>query len=381
MWWLLLGWSVAGTATLHVGVLRQAGTVNDVAADGADGLCAAALERITCPAEGPVRFRWAGSDAYELVGQAEVAPGEVGVAFVLATEASRAAEVAQLSGAVNAELVAAMFTPAPGVPAPPPSLSMIRELERLARHPDPEVRRATVDALVPLWRHTASDPFAPEAPEVLEPGLITLLANDPDPRVRRRLASRLRELRAPSVAQRDEASQALERLLNDTQAPVQRAAMATLKLAVPAGVTDAQTAWSGALERVQRPGPPGRAAANTLAFLGKALEPGPMVDPGEAMYQVLTHHPERAWGLWYAWREHLPFDATRLRTLLTGTVGLHRGLLQHFARREPEALHEVLRAWEPREPHSDRYAVALTWVIEVDRKAFLDLAPAGPPAR
>lgn len=378
MWWLLLGWCLAGTATLHVGVLRPAGTVADVAADGASGLCVAGPSRISCPADGPVRFRWGGAAGFELVGDTEVAPEAVGVAFVLATEASRAAEVQQLAGAVNAELVAAMFVPAPGVPVPPPSLSMIRELERLARHPDGDVRRAVVDALVPLWRHTASDPFAPEAPEVLEDGLITLLANDPDPRVRRRLASRLRELRAPSVAQRDEATAALERLLNDAHAPVQRTAMATLKLSVPAGVTDGQTAWNGAIERVQRPGAPGRAAANTLTFLARTLEAGPMVDPQEGMHQVFTHHPERAWGYWFAWRRDLPWDADRLATLLRDTVGLHRGLLQHFARQEPDALARVLHAWEPAEPHSERYAVALAWVLEVDRKAFSELAPQTP---
>ncbi len=365
MFWVLLATALAGTATLHVGVHRQAGDVYGIAAEGAAGLCTATPVRIDCPADGPVTFRWAGGGDWVLVGDTEVAPDEVGVAWVLASDESRAAELEQLAGAVDRDLVQALFAPAPGIPALPPSMGMIRELERLARHPDPNVRRAVVDALVPLWRHTASDPFHVDAPEVLEPGLITLLANDPDVRVRRRLAARLRDLRTSDVARREEADAALQKLLRDTRPPVQRAATASLKMTVPKGISAGEESWLSAMERVAAPGPPGRAAANTLAFLATVLEPSDVVHPAEAMHRIMEHHPERAWKFWYAWRDDLGWDPDRMRVLLRDTVGLHRGLLRHFARTAPEELDIVLRRWEPNPPHSERWRTVHAWLEDL----------------
>ena len=108
----LLAVAFAGTATLHVGVHREAGDVYDIAVDGAAGLCTASPTRISCPADDPVTFRWGPGGDWALVGATQVAPEEVGVAFVLATEESRKAELAQLAGAVNRDVVQALFAPA-----------------------------------------------------------------------------------------------------------------------------------------------------------------------------------------------------------------------------------------------------------------------------
>ena len=67
---------------------------------------------------------------------------------------------------------------------------MVRRLETLTAHPDPLVRRAAIEGLVPFIRHTVSDPFEAEAPELLQPGWILRLSQDPDIRVRRRLGGR-----------------------------------------------------------------------------------------------------------------------------------------------------------------------------------------------
>lgn len=341
----------------------------DIAADGADGLCVATPARISCPASGPVRFRWGAGGDWVLVGDTVLEPETVGTAFVLAPESAREAELAQLTGAVDRDVVQALFAPAPGIPATPPSMGMIEALQRLARHPDPTVRRSVVDALVPLWRHTESDPFHADSPEILEPGLITLLANDPDVRVRRRLANRLRELQNPGVVQREEATRALIQLFHDSRQPVQRAATASLKFSVENELADGPAAWLDTLERVAQEGPPGRSACNTLAFFANSLEPSDVVKPSEGLHQVTQYHPERAWKYWFAWREHLPFEPDRMLSLLRDTVGLHRGLLRHFARTAPEDLALVLRDWEPAAPHSDRWHTVQSWMTDLREPA------------
>ncbi|MBW2257010.1 MAG: hypothetical protein JRI25_20790, partial [Deltaproteobacteria bacterium] len=72
--------------TLRVGIHVEAGTVYDIAADGADGLCSAGPSWLRCPASGPVQFRWGpgASSGWELSGDTVLEPGETGVAWVLA---------------------------------------------------------------------------------------------------------------------------------------------------------------------------------------------------------------------------------------------------------------------------------------------------------
>jgi len=348
--------AVAGdVATLHVGVHREAGTILDIAADGAAGQCSVARERLMCPADGPVRFRFGPQGEWELVGADTVQPGATGTAFVLASEASRSDELARLDRqTVTADDVRDLFVRTGDHPVSPPSMGMLQQLFSLADHPDPAVRRAVIDALVPWWRHTASDPLPADAPQLVPGGLISGLADDRDRRVRRRLANRLREVNEPGEPLQSEAREALMQLAS-SPGGVQRAAIASLAVQSRAGRANPVQTWMAAMQQVTTPGPPGRAAANTLGRLARELEPGAQVDPARAVELVFVHHRERTWNVWSAWRERVPFDAGRLDRLLRETVGANKRLLRHFQQTHPEELQAVLDAWEPHPPHSERY--------------------------
>ena len=100
---------------------------------------------------------------------------------------------------------------------------------------------------------------------------------------------------------------------------------------------------------------------------------------------VLTHHRERAWNVWFAWREHLPFDEARARVLLWETVGLHRGLIRHWAESDPDAFARLLQEWEGSGPHSDRWRLTGEFLVDTEHarlRAVLGLPPleALPPA-
>lgn len=361
---LLVGIALAGTATLHVGVHRQAGTVYDIAADGAAGMCTVEEARVTCPADGPVTFRWGPGGPWTLVGQSVVAPGEVGVAFVLATEESRTEQRALLAARpIEPETVRNLFLRAGEVEPPAPSAGMVDDLVALGSHPDPKIRRAVIDALTPFWRRTASDPLPPTAPTLVPEHLIRTFAADQDPRVRRRLAARLRELRQPSESVAMEAQSALLALVSDRRSGVQRAATATLSHASRDGAYPAELSWEMALENVGRPGPPGRAAANTLKQLRPFLDPE-RVDAAEAVHRVLLHHPERAWHVWSAWKEDVPWRRDWAERLFLETVGLDRALLRYWAERHPVELSTMLRRWESAPPHSERWEVVRAWLAD-----------------
>lgn len=377
--WLLL--SAAGaseTVTLHVGVHREAGTASDLAADGADGLCAVVRDRITCPASGPVTFRWGPGGDWVLVGDAVLSPGERGTALVLASEASRSAQRARLSPAtVTREDVAELFVRTGDHPVPAPSAGMLEDLVALASHPDPLVRREVVEALVPYWRHTESDPFPVDAPPVLPEGLLTRLAADPDRSVRRKLAARLRELRAPGTPQAEEATRVLVGLAADTGA-VQRAALVSLGAQSRTDAGPALETWALAMDRVAEPGPPGRAAANTLAVLADKLAPGPGVDPAEAVRRVVFHHPEKGWKVWNAWVEDVPFDRALAEVLVRDTVGYSPSLVRAWGRSAPAELAGILTTWEPGAPHSERYRALARAVGATDDPALRAAVGAGP---
>ena len=123
------------------------------------------------------------------------------------------------------------------------------------------------------------------------------------------------------------------------------------------------------MERVHKEGPPGRAAANTMAFMARSLKPSAVVDPNEAMHQILQVHPERAWKFWFAWREHLPWNRERMHLLLSQTVGLHRGLIKHFDKTRHDDLQIALRDWEPHPPHSERWEVVQLWLQDPSEDA------------
>jgi len=345
----------AEVAALHVGVHREAGTILNIAADGADGQCWTARERLLCPASQPVTFRYGGDGDWVVVGESVVAPGATGVAFVLADPAARADEITRLArGTVTADDVRDLFVRTGDHPVAPPSMEMLDALFALVDHPDSAVRKAVIDALVPWWRHTASDPLPADAPQLVPGGLITGLARDRDHRVRRRLANRLREVNEPGEPLQAEAREALV-LLASQVGGVQRAATTSLSLQARAGRANAVQTWQLSMERVTTPGPPGRAAANSLGRLAAELEPSDVVDPERAIELVFVHHRERTWNVWGAWRHHVPFDADRLARLLRETEGAHRGLLRHVQEHHPEELQDILASWEPAQPHSERY--------------------------
>ena len=343
-------------AVLHVGVHQGAGTLYDIAADGAAGQCEVYMSRVACPATGSVTFRWGPGEAsgWALTGADVVAPGSVGVAFVLADDASRQAERERLTTeAVTPDAVRDLFIETSDNPVPAPSRGMLDDLFALTEHADPIVRRQTIDALVAWWRHTASDPLTSDAPQIVPPGLLWTLAKDRDKAVRRRLANRLRDVNMPGEPLQAEAQEVLQYLA--TLPGAQRPAMASLGILSKAGRANAEESWIAAMERVVTPGPKGRAAANALAKLASVLEPSDLVEPDRAIALVLQHQRERTWVVWFAWREALPFDGPRFSILLRDTLGSHAGLVRHFADTSPTELAATLHAWEPLPPHSPRW--------------------------
>ncbi len=368
LWWV----AVAGAtewAVLQVGVHREAGVLSAIAADGAAGLCVPGYALISCPAEGPVAFRWAGAPSWELVGDSTVLPGDTGQAWVLAIDDP--AVVATLDPLTRAGAYAA-FVSTGDHAVPPPSPALLERLWAATRSPDLAVRRASVEGLVPYLRHTASDPFPVDAPPVIPPGVIAGLARDPDFRVRRRLAAILREVR-PTPATPTwfvaEVRETLMRLVRDNPT-VARAAIASLGQSAWSGVVPAQDAWNDAMERVQLPGPPGRASAATLARLAANLDAGPRVDPARAVALVFTHQREKTWLVWTAWREDVPFDRPRVDVLLRATMGVGTRLLRHWAETEPAALADAIAAWEPTSPHSDRFRIARDALANTENPAL-----------
>ncbi len=357
----------ADAAVLWVGVHREAGVLSDVAADGASGQCVSEQTWIRCPAAGgPVTFRWgrAGDDDWRLYGLRPdggwsegpivVPPGQGAAAVVLAAEASRDAELARLQpGAVTAQDLRSLFVRTGDHPVFPPSPSQLQAVAALVTHPDPVVRRELPDVLLPWMRHTSLDPLPMGAPPVIPAGTMMALAEDRDPAVRRRLASRLRDVRDGPQAS-DEVNAALLHLVS-MGGGAQRAAMVAVGSRSKEGVAPALEAWRLARLRMRDPGPPGRAAIKTLVALATAIEAGGEVDPAAAVRDCLVYHPEKTWSLWHAWRREVPLDEEVLLRLFRDTVGWSPTLLKYWARGQPDALEVVFRRWEPGTPHTDRY--------------------------
>ncbi|MCB9674185.1 MAG: hypothetical protein H6737_03660 [Alphaproteobacteria bacterium] len=355
--------ALAGTATLHVAVHRDAGTVYDVAADGADGQCVVlGTSWVACPASGPVTFRWGPRGDWAMEGQTVVGPGETGEAFVLAPDGSLAERRAQLQGEVTPELVRELFVRTGDRPIPPVTPGLFEDLVALAGHPDWKVRREVVRALVPYARHTASDPFPSDAPSLIPDGLIETLGRDDDRRVRRRVLALLVREMGPEDPRGEEAGELLRAGLEDPNPGVRRLSVVMMaKSAQEGGEIEPVEAWNAALARVPTPGAPGRAACNALAKLHDSVDMAD-VDADGTLALILQHHPERAWHYWAAWKRELPFDAARAERLLRDTVGLSQGLLREWAEEAPEQLAATVRRWEPAEPHSERFRVVAQWL-------------------
>lgn len=331
-----------GLVTLEVGVHRDAGGILDVAADGTAGQCVVQAARISCPAHGAVTFRWGRSDGWALVGDTVLQPGEVGEAFVLRPEHERL-----LQG----------------------------WLDTAANDDDPLARRDAVEALWPWLFHASWGPLPSTAPVPVPPGWLQLTAKDPDWRVRIALIQVARDFRDPRRAQ--EVEDVIWQLTHDRDKHVRRAALIALGHAARADLVGPEIAWARALESVAERGAPGRAACGTLARLVTELEPNETIDPAAAVERVLSFHPEQAWRVWGAWRHHVPYRTAWADQLLRTTNGLHKGLLLHWAETEPAQLAAAIRAWEPTEPHTERFR-ALQLMLDTAQDPALRAALALP---
>lgn len=158
-----------------------------------------------------------------------------------------------------------------------------------------------------------------------------------------------------------------------------RSALAALHHAARRGLLTPEEAWTLGRPHLSDPSGPGLAAA---ASLGK-LQPLGLaeVDPVAAFDDVLTAHPEAAWAFAHRWRVEIGLDRIRLARLLAASVGLHAGLLKHWATTDPESLAAVLGPWaQGADP--DRIELCRTLLGEVPDPvaAALDGARQGDPS-
>jgi hypothetical protein len=352
--------------TLRVGVHVDAGTVYDIAADGADGQCAAGPSWLQCPATEAVRFRWGPGEAsgWELSGETVLEPGETGVGWVLAREADRVEARSRMDPErTTAEDVRELFVRYGKNHPEAPSAGMLSDLLLLVEHPDNRVRRAVVEGLHPWGWRSRLGPLPPTAPVPIPEGTLLALADDPDKGVRRRVLLLVRDLRPSHLS--DEGTAVLAKLTVDPVRGVRRAAFASLARAPLSEAMEAEEAWARAIRSVSQPGPPGRAAANTLAKLAQITGPTEVIDPVRGVEVTLTHHPERTWRVWTAWRREVPFHRPWVDLLLRETLGLGPALLKHWAEEEPEGLAEAIREWEPVGPHSQRFELVQRYLVDV----------------
>ncbi len=378
------GAAVPGYAVLHVAVHRDAGSIVDIAADGASGQCRVlGTSRLACPAEGPVTFRF-GAPGWTLwgalrsdvpveepdaaVGAGPAVPGpltvgagEVGVAVLFPPEGSREADRRLLAAEPTPEAVRSLFLRTGDRSIEPVTAGLFADLLALTSHEEWTLRREAMRGFVPYVRHTASDPFPADAPSLLPPGFLQRMAGDEDHRVRRRTGALIREI-GPEDPLASPAEATLRRMLVDRHPSVRRQAIAIWSAHLrEGGEVEAVEAWNAALERVPHEGAPGRAACNALAKLADSVDPAD-VDVDGALALVIEHHPERAWRVWKAWRAELPFDAVRASYLFRETVGLSERLIRDWAEQHPDELAVVIREWEPTEPHSERWGVVRAWL-------------------
>jgi hypothetical protein len=370
--WIMLcasAFASTGMVVLDVGVHRKAGSVDDIQTVGASGECEQLPSRLRCPADGPVDFRWAGAPEWELQGTQRVHPGERGTAFVLASEASRAAARTRLQAVdITAEEVNTLFLQIGPEAVPAPSLGMIDDLATLRHHEDKWVRRAVVDAFFPLMRDAASDHFWPHAPDSVPSGLLIGLTQDRDRGVRRRLALLLREGRSGSLDM--ERQVALRILATDPIVAVRRPAVAALPRALQQEIMPEDLAWQEALGRVPLRLGPGRAAVGALARMATLVEPSEVINPVAALDLTMRYHPERAWVFWAAWREVLPFHAGYAERLLRRTAGLNPALLSSWADDSPDELAVVIQGWAAGRPTSRRFELAQDYLNQVTHEGL-----------
>jgi len=383
---LFLSAAMASQITLQVGVYRGAGSLSDIVIDGEVPICEETPTELHCQSASPLTWRWHGDSAWELVGDMPVEPGQTGHAWILAADATRTEQQQTLaSDNVTAQQIRDLFVRTGDHHPDPPSSSMLQELVELTTHRDKAIRREVVTAMQPWFAGTPQDPMARTAPLFFDESLLMRFARDSDPGVRRRLLHILRDLH-PSVS-RDLAHTIMVRLTRDRHAGVRRAAMATLRQMPRLNIMTDEEVWKRAFQVLPDPGPPGRAACNTLASLAKRLPVSNSVNPAQAIRLTLKRHPGRAWRLWTAWRKQVPLTASMGRYLLLHTVGLSEPLFKTWAKEQPALLTSLLQEWEPQAPHTGRWHTIRSWLANVqdtDLRVLLQLplpAPVHEPRR
>jgi len=378
----LLAATLASSVLLHVAIHVDAGTIQQIAADDAAGQCALGPSWLSCPAGSePVHFRWGpGGEDWVLTGDTTLAAGQQGTALVLPPDRARADALARLAPDVVTEADIRDLFVRDGDHVPdPPSAGMLTALYALRTHPDKLVRRAMVEGMQPLCHVASLGPFPPDAPCPIPDDLLTALAKDKDKGARRRVAVLVRDLRPSHLDA--EAGKILKRLAVDPVRGVRRAAMVSVARAPISGALDAEAAWCEALANVPQPGPPGRAACNTLARLAHQAGPSETIDPSAAIALVLDHHPERAWRVWTAWRDAVPFRRDWVDLLLRRTLGFSPRLLALWVQQDPDGLADAMHAWEPAEPHSERYGLIARAIADAEptSPALADVVQAAAP--
>ena len=371
-------YNIVASVFFNVAIYQGAGTLASIRTENADGPCfAVSTALIECASTTPVTFHWEGEGDWKMVGDQVVTPGQTGKAWVLAPDSVTAPHVQAITApTVSALDVERLFLRAGDVQPPAPSPAMLNTLETLLSHPDKRVRKAAVSALQPWFSGTPMDPTQIDSPIWFDDALLIKLAKDPDPGVRRRLTHILKDIR-PNVS-REQAHKALKILIGDPHRGVRRAAIATLKRAHQLGILPPEEAWKQAFSKLPQSGPPGRTASNTLAQLARYTEPSTVIRPDLALEVALEKHPERVWRLWGAWKQHLPFDKEKAMKLFRSTVGLSEPLIQHWAKHNPDGLHDVLNRWEPYVPHSQRWDYIAVWLFHTKHAALRSLLELDP---
>jgi hypothetical protein len=306
-----------------------------------------------------------------LSGDTVLEPGEEGEAFVLAATGTPIDPATATAETVRARFIR-YGTNQPEAPSHEELLGLLA----LSDHKSHLVRQAVVESWQPwLWRSSLG-PLPGTAPVPLPAGELSKWARDSNKGVRRRTARLIKELRPSRLA--GEAEIVLGKLLMDPVRGIRRASYASLKLAPAGDVLPVEEAWSRALKGVTQQGPPGRASANTLAYLAQETGPTAVIDPRVAVQTTLRHHPDRAWHVWTAWRREVPFDGPSADALFRRTVGYAPRLVRFWAETDPTGLSETLRRWEPRAPHSERFELIARWLADTEHaglREVLDLPP------
>ncbi|MFK7927672.1 MAG: HEAT repeat domain-containing protein [Myxococcota bacterium] len=354
LWTLLVALAPAGPVDLWVAIPKSAGTTSDISFAGPEAQCAVLPTRLRCTASGAITFEWVGDAQFSWGPPAVVQPGEASTVWVLSTPGSQPSleglltQIAAVEHASNQDIDrlrrATVFT-SDWTP-PWPTRSALDAHLALLSHPDKRVRREVVESFHPWVAGTPFDPLPVQAPSVLDGQTLATLARDPDPGVRRRVARMIRTLR-PAIDP-EEAAPILETLLSDAHPGVRRASVAAVPEAVDRALLTPRRAWDVLVATVQQPRPAGRAACNGVAKMATRLDDSITdEDVLVAFEAILSKHPERAWGVWIAYKNRLPVRKEWMKLLIHDTLGMEPALVQHWDSVDPQALRTLVDAWTP----------------------------------